>query len=316
MRIFLTGIEGFVGRHLASRLAGAGHAVSGCGLTPSGAGNVVACDVTDAAGILRTVAEAEPDALVHLAGQTSGAAAFADPAGTLAINALGTLHVLEACRAAGVGRVLVVSSSEVYGDPGPAGGPVPETAPLAPVTPYGVSKAAQDLLGYQAWRTHGLAVVRARAFPHTGPGQEPRFVFPSVARRVALAEAGRGPDAIRVGHLVPVRDLLDVRDVARAYEALLIEGQPGEAYNVCRGEGRSIGDALEAIVSAARRPVTLERDEGRLRPVDVEWMVGDPTKIERATGWRPALGWDETARDLLAEWRARVAAGQDGEEAA
>lgn len=312
MRIFVTGIDGFVGRHLAARLARDGHAVTGGSLAPDrpveGAGSVVAMDVRDTVATSAAVAEAGPDALVHLAGQTSVAAAFEDPDGTFEINALGTLHVLEACREAGVTRVVVVSSSEVYGRREPGDGLVSEAAPLAPVTPYGTSKAAQDLLGHQYAAGFGLAVVRVRAFPHTGPGQDARFVFPSVARRIALAEAGLGPAAVRVGWLGAVRDVSDVRDVVDAYVALLERGEPGEAYNVCSGAGRSIEDALETLVGLAEVPITLERDEERLRPTEVEWMVGDPSKVRTAVGWSSRIDWKQTARDLLDDWRERVAA--------
>ncbi len=312
MRIFVTGIDGFVGRHLAARFARDGHAVTGGSLAPgrpvAGAESVVAMDVRDAAATSAAVAGAGPDALVHLAGQTSVAAAFEDPDGTFEINALGTLHVLEACREAGVERVVVVSSSEVYGRREPGDGRVSEDAPLAPVTPYGTSKAAQDLLGHQYAAGFGLPVVRVRAFPHTGPGQDARFVFPSVARRIALAEAGLGPAAVRVGWLGAVRDVSDVRDVVDAYVALLERGEAGEAYNVCSGTGRSIEDALETLVGFAEAPITLERDEERLRPTEVEWMVGDPSKVRTAVGWSSRIDWKETARDLLDDWRERVAA--------
>lgn len=312
MRIFVTGIDGFVGRHLAARLTDDGHAVTGGSLAPDrpveGVEAVVPVDVRDAAGISSAVREARPGALVHLAAQTSVAEAFEDPDGTFAVNALGTLHVLEACREARLERVVVVTSSEVYGRREPSDGRVGEDAPLAPVTPYGTSKAAQDLLGYQYAAGFGLPVVRVRAFPHTGPGQAPRFVFSSVARRIALAEVGAGPTSIRVGWLGAVRDLSDVRDVVGAYVALLERGEPGQAYNVCSGEGRTIEEALEPLIESARVPVTLDRDEDRLRPTEVEWMVGDPSKTRAATGWVPGIDWRRTARDLLEDWRERVAA--------
>lgn len=310
MRIFLTGIDGFVGRHLAAGLASGGATVSGMVLTADepveGTERIVSVDLRDASRVSEAIVSANPDAVVHLAGQTSVAAAFRDPAETFRVNALGTLHVLEACRNVDLDRVLLVSSSEVYGDADPSAGPVGEEAPLRPITPYGTSKAAQDLLGYQYWRAFELPVVRIRAFPHTGPGQAPRFVFPSVARGIALAEAGRGPERIQVGWLGAVRDLSDVRDVVRAYEALLDRGRPGEAYNVCSGTGRTIDEALETLVGLADRPVELVRDAERLRPTEVGWMVGNPEKLERVTGWTRRYRWEETARDLLEEWRERI----------
>jgi GDP-4-dehydro-6-deoxy-D-mannose reductase len=310
MRIFLTGIDGFAGRHLAVFLAGEGHQVVGSSLEPGeileGVDRVWSCDVCDPDRVESVVAEAGPDALVHLAGQTSVAAAFRRPGETFAVNALGTLHVLEACRQTGVERVLVVTSSEVYGRRSVADGPVPESAPLAPVTPYGASKAAQDLIGAQYWRGYDLQVVRARAFPHTGPGQDPRFVFPSVARRIARAESGRGSAMIKIGNLDPTRDVSHVRDVVEAYTRLLRQGAGGEAYNVCSGVGRTIGDALNALASLSDVEVEFEVDPTRLRPAEVPWMVGDPGRARETIGWTATHRWEETARDLLDHWRERV----------
>ena len=311
MRIFVTGIDGFVGRHLAAHLAAKGNRIWGCagaaGARVAGAEHVVACDVRDEAAVAGAIGEAEPEAVVHLAGQTSNAAAFDRAAETFAVNVLGAVNVLEACRAAGVERVLLVTSAEAYGEGDPSAGLTTEDAPLAPVTPYGASKAAQDVVGYQVWRTYGLSVIRARPCPHTGPGQDPRFVFPSVARGVALAEAGLGPEEIELGALDVVRDVTDVRDVVEAYERLLALGAPGEAYNVCRGDSRPLRAWLAAFADQARRPVRFVSRPERLRLADVRWLAADPAKLRDATGWRPRVEWEETVRDLLDEWRSRVA---------
>ncbi len=297
MRIFITGIDGFVGRHLAARWAGEGHVVEG--LAPP-------CDIRDAGAVAEAIEAARPEALVHLAGQTSNAVAFERPAETYAVNVLGTIHVLEAARSAGTGKVLVVTTGEVYGDRAPEEGPAFETAPLRPVTPYAASKAAQDVIAFQYARGHGLGVVRARSFPHTGRGQDSRFVFPSVARRIALAEAGQGPAEIELGDLDVGRDVCDVRDVVEAYGALLERGEPGEAYNVCRGETRRLREWLAPFLDLARCPVRLVSRRERFRPADVAWMAGDPAKIRDRTSWEPRIPWGDTVRDLLEEWRART----------
>jgi len=310
MRIFLTGIDGFAGRHLTAFLAAEGHDVVGSSLEPrevAGAGRVWRADVRDPEDLEAAIGEARPDALVHLAAQTSVAAAFGRPGETFAVNAMGTLHVLEACRQAGVERVLVVTSSEVYGRRAAADGPVPESAPLAPVSPYGASKAAQDLIGAQYWRGHDLQVVRVRAFPHTGPGQDPRFVFPSVARRIALAEMGRGAAGIAIGNLDPTRDVSHVRDVVEAYALLLRQGAGGQAYNVCSGVGRTIGEALDVLASLSEVAIEFRVDPARLRPAEVPWMVGDPSLARETIGWTAVRSWEETARDLLDHWRERTA---------
>lgn len=310
MRIFVTGIEGFVGGHLTRALTASGHAVSGSALVADSAelpDAVVELDVRDREAVFRAIEAARPEALVHLAGRASVAASFEDPIATYEANAAGALHVLEACRRAGVGRVLMVTSCEVYGRMDPGVGPAREDRRMAPVSPYGGSKAVQDLLGEQYRRSFELAVVRVRPFPHTGPGQLEPYLFPSVARRVAEAEAGLGPATIAVGDIDVVRDLLDVRDVVEAYRLLVERGRAGEVYNVCGGRGRSLRESLEVLCGLARRPVRLEFDASRKRPVDIAWMVGDPAKLGSEMGWHPRIGWKETAHDLLEDARARLA---------
>jgi GDP-4-dehydro-6-deoxy-D-mannose reductase len=307
MRVFITGIEGFVGRHLTALLRVAGHEVTGSALRGEDDEGVVTMDVRDQDQVQRALGAARPEVVFHLAGEASVSASFDRPVEIYEVNAGGALHVLEACRLNGAGRVMMVTSCEVYGDLDPAAGPATETRPMAPISPYGASKADQDLLGEQYARTFGLDVVRVRSFPHTGPGQAEPYLFPSVARRIAEAEAGQGPSTVTVGNIDVVRDLLDVRDVARAYLLLMERGRTGEAYNVCGGRGRILRENLEELCGLARVPVRLEVDRSRRRPADTAWMVGDPSKLETDTGWRPAIGWRETANDLLEDARAWMA---------
>lgn len=310
MRLFVTGIQGFVGRHLTRRLVASGHEVRGMGLrhdTVEGAVSIAVADLRDRDAVTRAIEGARPHAVVHLAGQTSVARSIERPEETMEINVQGATHVFEACRATGVDRILLVSSSEVYGERDPADGAVDETAPTAPRTPYAASKVCQEVLAEQYGRGFGLEIVRARPFPHTGPGQDARFVFPSVARRIALAEAGRHPPVIEVGDVEVTRDLCDVRDVADAYAALLERGAPGTVYNVGSGRGRTIREAIETLLEEARVEVRLETDPDRFRAAEVRWIVGDPERIEIEIGWRATRDWSETARDLLASWRERVA---------
>lgn len=312
MRIFITGIEGFVGRHLAVRLASEGHGVVGSAYRPTpeieGAEEVVELDVRDRVGVGAAIAVTRPDVVVHLAGETSVGESFRDPATTFDVNAVGAINVLEACRDSSVGRVLLVTSCEVYGDPNPGQGLIAEAAPLIPINPYGASKVAQDVLGYQYWRSFGVPVIRARPFPHTGPGQAKQYLFPSVARRIALAETGRGPGSISVGNVDTIRDLLDVRDVTEAYAGLIDGGEPGAVYNVCSGKEHRLIEALGTLCDLAETPVRIEVDSTQRRPADFAWMVGDPAELKAATGWRPRVRWEETMRDLLSDFRARVAA--------
>ena len=310
MRVFITGIEGFVGRHLADLLRATGHDVAGSALSGGDGDGVVELDVRDRDRVDQAIGKARPDVVFHLAGEASVSASFARPVETYEVNAAGALHVLEACRRSAAGRVVLITSCEVYGDLDPAAGPAPETRPMAPISPYGASKADQDLLGEQYARTFRLDVVRVRSFPHTGPGQAEPYLFPSVARRIAEAEAGQGPSTVTVGDVDVVRDLLDVRDVARAYLLLMERGRAGEAYNVCGGRGRILRESLEELCGLARVPVRLEADRSRRRPADTAWMVGDPSKLKSETGWRPEIAWRETANDLLEDARARMAGGE------
>jgi GDP-4-dehydro-6-deoxy-D-mannose reductase len=307
MRVFITGIEGFVGRHLAVVLNAAGHEVTGSTLSGGDGDGLIEMDVRDPGQVHRVLGAARPEVVFHLAGEASVSVSFQRPVETFEVNAEGALHVLEACRRTATGRVVLVTSCEVYGDLDPAAGPARETRAMAPISPYGGSKADQDLLGEQYARSFGLDVVRVRSFPHTGPGQAEPYLFPSVARRIAEAEAGHGPATVTVGNVDVVRDLLDVRDVVRAYLLLMERGRAGEAYNVCGGRGRILRETLEEMCGLARVPMGLEVDRSRRRPADTAWMVGDPSKLESETGWRPGIEWRETANDLLEEARARMA---------
>ena len=148
--------------------------------------------------------------------------------------------------------------------------------------------------------------MRVRAFSHTGPGQSPVFVVPGWAQQIAAIEAGRAEPVLRVGNLEVTRDLSDVRDVVAAYVALLERGVRGAAYNVCRGEGVKLSDVVRRMVALARVPIGVETDLTRLRPADVPWLVGDPARIARDTGWRASIPLERTLADVLEEWRGRA----------
>lgn len=310
IRTFLvTGANGFVGPHLARALAARGGGVHGVAIGDSPEGLPLdgwwSADVQDAVSITTVVEAVQPDAVVHLAGQSSAALSFEDPRATFQINALGTWNLLSAVHtAAPRARVLVVGTSEVYG-PQPEGSRVAEDAPFRPVSPYGLSKAAADAFAEVAHRAWGLDVVRTRSFAHAGPGQTPRFALPSFAQQIAAIEAGRADPVLRVGNLEVTRDITDVRDVAEAYVVLLERGRAGAAYNVCRGEGVRLTALAQALVGRARRSIRIEVDPARVRPADVPYLVGDPSAIERDSGWRARIPMDRTLDDLLAEWRER-----------
>lgn len=312
MRYFITGIAGFVGQHLAAHLAGRGEKVAGLALPgtrqESVGGPEVAVhsgDVCDQ-GRLRSLLEAfRPDRIVHLAARSSVAGSLRDPLGTFAVNAGGTVSLLEAAAAAASGaRILVIGSAEAYGEVKEDDLPLSEERPLRPLTPYGLSKAAAEKVALFYARSRGLPVAIARAFNHTGPGQEPTFVCSDFARQIARIEAGRERAVLRVGDLAPRRDFSDVRDVVRAYDLLLAKGTPGEIYNVCSGRAWSIGEVLEILRGLAGTPIAVEADPTRGRSEDVPVLVGSFGKLEAATGWRPTIPLERTLKDLLDWWRA------------
>lgn len=307
MKLLITGADGFVGRHLVRRLARDGHRIlagcraggppvhwEGADVTP------VALELTEDASVRRAVEEG-PDAVVHLAAVASNSEAFADPGLAWTVNAAGTARLAEAlarrrAEGGGEGRLLVISSGEVYGPGGPA--PRRETDPLLPATPYAASKVGAEIAGLEVWRRTGLPVLVARPFTHTGPGQDLRFVLPSFVARLRDLRAG-GAGRVATGNLAPVRDLLDVRDVVEAYVLLLISGEPGEVYNVARGDGTSVGDLfrmLAEMVGVAAEPVP---DPALARRSDIPHLVGDSTKLRRATGWAPARTLQQTLQGLV-----------------
>lgn len=305
MRALVTGGLGFVGRHLVAHLLASGDEV----MTLDRHGEVPV-DILDGPAVGAALAEAAPAAVYHLAGWADVGASWSDPLGVLRVNAEGTLNVLEACRAAGVERVLSVASADVYGMVGEDELPLTEASPLRPTSPYAASKVAADALAQQAFLGHGLGVVRVRPFNHLGPGQSEAFVAPALAARIARAERD-GRDEIPVGNLSARRDFTDVRDVVRAYRLLVERGEPGAVYNLCTGADVAVQDLADSLVAMAARPVALVPDPALMRPVDLPVLRGDASTLTAATGWRPEITLQQTLADLLADMRERVATEAD-----
>ena len=314
MRAFITGIGGFVGRHLAAFLFETGDSVCGLarpedaqGLSPDL--ELFVADLLDREQVDAAIRSAAPDAIYHLAAQSSTTDSLGDPWGTLGNNLHAQMNLLEACVQTGVRpRVLVIGSAEEYGNPRPQDLPTHEDAPLCPLTPYAVSKVGQDVMGYQYFAQYGLPVVRVRPFGHTGPGHDPRFVIPSFARQLAEMEAGLREPVLRVGNLEVERDFTDARDVVRAYRSVLLGGEPGEVYNVGRGASFRLRDTLDQMIGLCRVPVRVEVDPNRLRPSDVPRQLADTRRLRAATDWSPQIPWETTLKDTLDYWRARIAA--------
>jgi len=311
-RDLVTGALGFVGSLLTADLLRDGHTVSGVGKDPAPDQARVAqmryfsLDLADPEPIAEAIALTEPDTIYHLAAQSSAAVSFTEPRETFASNLNGTLNLLEAVRQLPAAKrpvVIAVGSCEEYGPHPEAELPLTESAGLDPVSPYGVSKVSQTLLCRQYARSYDLPVIIARAFSHTGPEQSARFVFPSFARQIALAEAGRGPTEILTGDLSSGRDFLDVRDVISAYRALAGSDRFGEVFNISSGQCLTIQEGLEILIAQAKCDITWRRDPARCRPSDIPLMVGDNAKLKTATGWSPAHDFRATLGELLAAAR-------------
>ena len=332
----VTGALGFVGLHLVRSLVLAGIPTVGAGRHDAGqspprkaGGFELAGDAPELPGAVRytgpvgdflylplaledhrpvtdLVARLHPAMVYHLAAQSSAAVSFHDPADTFTTNVSGTLNLLEAVRRLPVAErpvVLSVGSGEEYGPQAGPPRPIREDAPLNPVSPYGVSKAAQTLLGRQYVGTWDLPIILVRSFSHTGPGQDTRFAFPAFAQQIAAAEAGQGPAEISVGDLSAERDFLDVRDIVAAYRLLMKEGRPGEIYNVCSGSSLTIRKGLEMLAGMAAVEITVTKDPSRCRPSDIPYLVGDNTKLKQDTDWEPQYDLEQTLADVLAASR-------------
>ena len=317
MRVLITGITGFVGSHMAEHALARGAEVIGASRGRGPAPNIEhlrdqievrACDLRDAAAARDLVETSRPDWIVHLAAQSVVGASWQAPGETLATNILSQVNLLEAIRTLpSPPRFLCVGSSEEYGMVYEEELPIRETNPLRPLSPYAVSKVTQDVMGYQYFKSYGLPIVRARAFIHEGPRRGETFMTSTFAKQVAEIEAGLQPPVMRVGDLKPRRDFSDVRDIVQGYWLLLERGEPGEVYNLCSGRSWSIQQVLDFLIEQSTvRSIAVTVEAERLRPSDVMVFEGDPSKIEKATGWKVTIPFERTLAELLDYWRERV----------
>jgi GDP-4-dehydro-6-deoxy-D-mannose reductase len=265
------------------------------------------CDIRDATAMYELVRDLRPDRVYHLAAQSYVPMSWIAPAETITTNVLGQTNLFEAVRAVGCPtRIQLACSSEEYGMVLPEEAPIKETNPLRPLSPYGVSKVAQDLMGYQYHQSYGMHIIRTRGFNHTGPRRGEVFVTSNFAKQIAEIEKGRNAPVIHVGNLDAVRDFTDARDTVVGYYLALEKGRPGDVYNVATGKGYRIREMLDTLLSFSKVKIEVKPDPKRMRPSDVELLVGDATKLKAETGWEPKYGFEQTMKDLLDYWRARV----------
>lgn len=325
MRVLITGITGFAGSHLADYILAnvSGVEIHGTRRWRSkedaadhlvGSVTFHECDITDAHNMYHVIENVKPERIFHLAAQSYIPASWDSPAETFHTNIVGQCNLLEAIkrlRPSGYDPIVqIAGSSEEYGMVGRDALPITETTPLLPLSPYAVSKVAQDYMGFQYWRSYRIRAIRTRAFNHEGPRRGEVFVVSNFCKQIAEIESRIHPPVLYVGNLEAVRDFTDVRDMVRAYWLAAEACTPGDVYNIASGRGYPITDVLEQLLNlTTRKGIRVEQDPQRMRPSDVPVLVGDSSKFRAASGWTPEIPFEQTLRDSLEYWRERVTSG-------
>lgn len=303
MRALITGSQGFVGRYLRQELEESGYEVVGLDIQP-GEGAVQA-DLLNPEQLAAAVRQAEPDAVFHLAGQADVARSWKIPQRTMEINVLAAVNLMEAARAFNPSvRMVLVGSSDQYGNLGEAGRMVSESLATHPQTPYAVSKKAQEEMARVYVRAYGMNICMTRSFNHGGAGQRLGFLIPDFASGIVKVERGEAK-SLKVGNLTSRRDFTHVKDVARAYRLIGEKGKPGEVYNVGSGVTWSAQEILDKLCAMAVCPIPVEQDPARMRPSDTPVICCDHTKLTTDTGWQPQIPLEDILSDTLREWRER-----------
>jgi GDP-4-dehydro-6-deoxy-D-mannose reductase len=315
--ILVTGASGFVGQYLLAHLRtiypdAALHGTLFHDAVPAKMFAAASCkpyqiDIRDPQAALAMLEALHPDRIFHLAGQAFVPQSFKAPWDTLETNLRGALNLLEGVRILKLeSRVLIIGSAEVYGILPPEQMPIREDYALRPVSPYGVSKSAQDMLAYQYAKAHGVHTVRVRPFNHIGPGQSNRFAAADWAKQIAEAELGKRQPQISVGDTSSYRDFTDVRDVVRAYALLMEHAAPGDAFNICSGHPKQMQSVLDILLSFSRVPIEVQVDPARLRPSEIPSLYGDPGALQKCTGWQPEIPLEESLADILEDARTQA----------
>jgi len=314
MKALITGIAGFAGSHLAEELLAHGYGVSGTRLPGESLRNLKAIksslklenlDFHDPRKISEILTKARPDYIFHLAALSSVGESFRDPYRTYIVNFFGTFFMLEAAlKLKNLQKFILISSADIYGVVKPKDIPLTTDRLLNPVSPYGVSKAAGDMMGYQYFENYGLPVVRVRSYPHSGPRQGPGFVVPDFSRRIVMLENSRtAKRIIKVGNLKPRRDISDVRDIVSGYRLAAEKGKPGEIYQLCTGRAHRISVLLNKLIKMSTVKIETRIDPALERPTDIPVLAGDASKAEKELGYRRKYSIEDTLKDCLEYYR-------------
>ncbi|MFC4765806.1 GDP-mannose 4,6-dehydratase [Effusibacillus consociatus] len=317
-KALITGITGFAGSHLAewllnnkkdvevygtyrlrSRMEHIQHILNDI--------HLVECELKDPHSVNEMMKTIKPDFIFHLAAQSFVPTSWNSPAETILVNQIGQVNLFEAAlKYCPDCTIQIACSSEEYGQVYPDEVPIKEDNPLRPLSPYAVSKVGQDYLGYQYNQSYGLKVIRTRTFNHTGPRRGEAFVTSNFAKQIAEIEKGIKPPVLYVGNLQAKRDFTDVRDVVRGYWLAVEKGVPGEVYNIASGVTYTIEDMLNKLLGLSSAKIEIQQDPSRMRPSDVEILLGNYDKFHQQTGWKPEIPFKQTLQDLLEYWRSRV----------
>jgi GDP-4-dehydro-6-deoxy-D-mannose reductase len=310
-RILVTGCSGFLASHLLKLLQ-----LEPCnkifGITEVPGFiypdvEVFQVDIRRRGDIAQMMEIIRPDITFHLAAVASVGFAWKNPELTYDVNFMGTSNLLEALQASSPGsRLLLMSSAEIYQ---PNERPISEKSPIVCQNPYAVSKLAMEMLGDLYWRAFGMNVCKIRAFNFTGPGQDRKFVAADFASQIARIEKGELPPVIHVGNLEAFRDFSDVRDVARCVQSVGDGARGGEVFNVCSGRVYSIRQILDILLAQAKKPIRVEVDPDRFRPLDNPVISGDCSLIRGRFGICPEYAIERTLGDLLDYWRGMPSEG-------
>lgn len=312
LKALITGITGFCGSWLAEHLLKQNLEVHGTIRQRSNLENIKHienrinmhyCDLTDASSLRNLLTNNEFDYIFHLGAISYVLYSWENPSATIETNVVGTTNLLEAIRTSkGDPSIQIAASSEEYGLVYPNELPIKETNPLRPLSPYGVSKVAADLLSQQYYRSYGIKTVITRAFNHSGPRRGEVFVTSNFAKQIVEIEKGREP-IMHVGNLNAKRDFSDVRDIVRAYWLATNKCDYGEVYNICSEKARTIQSVLDLLLDMTDKKVEIKQDPSRMRPSDVDVLQGDCSKFKEQTGWKSEIPFEKTMRDLLDYWR-------------
>lgn len=304
MKALITGSAGFYGSHLKSELENNGYDVICCDI--KGTDGTLKMDITNSDMVMSIVDSTRPDVLINMAGQANVGLSWSKPQLTFELNTLGMINILEAVKAIKPNtRVIAIGSSDEYGNLKDRGVNVTEDIPVNPITPYAISKLAQEQMSQLYNNSFGMNVCMVRQFNLGGAGQMRGFMISDFASGIAEIEAGK-KEYLSVGNLDSARDFTHVRDACRALRLIAEKGQPGEIYNICSGKAYTAREVLHKIISLSTSEITVKNDFSRMRPSDTPVVCGNNEKLTAHTGWTPILNLEDILEDAIGYWRNQV----------